>query len=60
MKFTVWQDKVGTWRWTLRARNGLIIADSAQGYAARRSAVAMCRRINADIQIVYEADDGHA
>jgi uncharacterized protein YegP (UPF0339 family) len=52
MKFTIWQDKAGAWRWTLRARNGLIIADSAQGYASRRSVVAMCRRINFVFQIV--------
>lgn len=59
MKFTIWQDKAGAWRWTLHARNGLIIADSAQGYAARRSAVAMCKRINMTFPILDGAD-GHA
>lgn len=57
MKFTIWQDKAGAWRWTLRARNGLIIADSAQGYAARRSVVAMCKRINYTFPIVDGTDD---
>jgi uncharacterized protein YegP (UPF0339 family) len=46
MKFTIWQDKAGGWRWTLHARNGKVIADSAEGYVSRRSAVAMCKRIN--------------
>ena len=54
MKFTIWKDAAGKWRWTLRARNGLIIADCAQGngYASRRSAVAMCKRINYTFPIV--------
>jgi len=58
MKFTVWKDAAGRWRWTLKARNGLIIADSGQSYASRRSVVAMCKRINYTFQIV--SADGHA
>jgi uncharacterized protein YegP (UPF0339 family) len=46
MKFTLWRDKAGEWRWTLRAKNGRIIADSAEGYCAKRSAIAMCKKIN--------------
>jgi len=52
MKFTIWQDKAGAWRWTLRARNGLIIADSAQGYASRAQVKRMCARINFVFPIV--------
>ena len=46
MKFTIWTDTRGEWRWTLRARNGRIVADSAEGYKSRRHAREMCKRIN--------------
>ena len=32
MKFEVYQDKRGEWRWRLRARNGRQIAASGEGY----------------------------
>lgn len=31
-KFQVYKDRAGEWRWRLRADNGEIIADSAEGY----------------------------
>lgn len=36
--FEVYQDRGGDWRWRLRAVNGRIVADSAEGYASRRNA----------------------
>lgn len=33
MKFHYYKARDGQWRWRLRARNGRIIADSAEGYA---------------------------
>ncbi|MFQ5918461.1 MAG: YegP family protein [Thermoplasmata archaeon] len=38
-KFEVFQDKAGEYRWYLRAGNGEIIADSAEGYANKTSAL---------------------
>lgn len=32
-QFELYQDAAGQWRWRLRAKNGEIVADSAQGYA---------------------------
>lgn len=49
MKFIIWQDARGEWRWTLRARNHKIISDSSEGYKSRRHCVAMCKKINPDI-----------
>ena len=50
MKFILWVDKNGEWRWTLRnAKNGKIVADSAEGYTAKRNAIAMCKKINPSI-----------
>jgi len=39
MKFEYYQDEVGEWRWTLRARNGEIVADGAEGYASKANVV---------------------
>lgn len=36
--FEIYKDKGGEWRWRLRARNGRIVADSAEGYASKRNA----------------------
>jgi len=32
-KFEYYRDRAGEWRWHLKAPNGLIIADSGQGYS---------------------------
>jgi uncharacterized protein YegP (UPF0339 family) len=36
--FEIYNDTQGDWRWRLRARNGRIVADSAEGYASKRNA----------------------
>ncbi len=35
MRFHVYQDKAGQWRWRLWAANNRIVADSGEGYASR-------------------------
>ncbi|GJD53414.1 hypothetical protein OPKNFCMD_6189 [Methylobacterium crusticola] len=35
MRFELYRDAPGHWRWRLRARNGEVVADSAEGYARR-------------------------
>lgn len=35
MKFLIFKDKSGEWRWRLKAENGRIIADSGDGYKKR-------------------------
>lgn len=43
LTLTVFRDRAGRWRWRMQARNGRIVADSAEGYTrrsdARRAAV---------------------
>jgi uncharacterized protein YegP (UPF0339 family) len=51
MHFTIWKDTAGQWRWTLRARNGKIVADSSEGYGRRASAVRMCTKINSTFPV---------
>lgn len=38
MKFHIYQDVKGEWRWRLKARNGRVVADSGEGYARKRNA----------------------
>jgi len=35
MRFELYRDAKGEWRWRLRARNGEVIADSGEGYVRR-------------------------
>ncbi len=35
MRFELYRDGGGQWRWRLRAQNGNVIADSAEGYVHR-------------------------
>lgn len=38
-RFETYVDKAGAYRWRLRARNGLIVADSAEGYDKKSNAL---------------------
>jgi len=60
MKFHVYQDLKGEWRWRLVADNGRIMADSAEGYVSESN---VCRAISTlittllidqDIEVVKE------
>lgn len=44
MRFVVYHDAGKGWRWRLKAANGLVIADSGEGYATRSNAVRAVRR----------------
>lgn len=35
MRFELYRDAGGQWRWRLRARNGEVVADSGEGYVRR-------------------------
>ncbi len=35
MRFELYRDSSGEWRWRLRVDNGNVIADSGEGYARR-------------------------
>lgn len=43
--FEVYQDSGGQWRWRLWAKNGKIVADSAEGYVRQSQAIRMCERL---------------
>ncbi|MGU3539205.1 YegP family protein [Methylobacterium sp. A54F] len=35
MRFELYRDASGHWRWRLRTQNGNVVADSGEGYARR-------------------------
>lgn len=37
-KLQFYRDAAGAWRWRIRARNGLVVADSAEGYSSKPKA----------------------
>lgn len=38
-KFEIYKDRVGEWRWRLKAKNGENIAPSSQGHPSKRLAI---------------------
>ena len=49
MKFTLYKDKAGEWRWSLASRrNGRIVADGGEGYKRFSSMLRTLRRVFAD------------
>lgn len=38
MRWEVYEDQEGAWRWRAIARNGRVVADGAEGYASERNA----------------------
>ena len=59
MKFEIYKDENGDWRWRLVARNGRIIAVSGEGYKRRGHAEDMVHKIRSlaletEIRIVGE------
>lgn len=45
MKFIIYKDRKGEYRWTLESRNGKKIADSAEGYKTKAHARKMVSKI---------------
>jgi uncharacterized protein YegP (UPF0339 family) len=43
-RVTVYRDEGSLWRWHAKARNGLIVGDSGQGYSRKDSALRAARR----------------
>lgn len=49
MKFEVYQDEAGEWRWRLVAANGEKVADSGEGYTRERDARRAIARIRGEV-----------
>ncbi len=55
MKFYIYKDRAGEWRWRLKARNGRIVADSGEGYKTRAGARAAVDRVAHGVHAYVEA-----
>lgn len=53
MKFEVWKNAKGEWRWRARARNGKIVATAGESFRGRSGAMK-------GIRILTKADKGTA
>ena len=54
MRFELHKDAAGDWRWRLRATNGNVVADSAEGYRHREDCergIALVKS-SADAQVI--------
>jgi uncharacterized protein YegP (UPF0339 family) len=51
-KIVIYQDSSGEWRWRLVAKNGRIVADSAEGYSKLSNAERAASRF---LDIVFDA-----
>jgi uncharacterized protein len=45
MKYCIYKDAKGEWRWRLRAKNGEIIADSGEGYTSKANCEAAIKLV---------------
>lgn len=57
MKFIIYKDIKGEYRWTLEARNGKKIADSAEGYKRKTQVVKMVNKITVMVGIAKVIDE---
>jgi uncharacterized protein YegP (UPF0339 family) len=55
MKFKIYQDKAGLYRWTFGNRNGRKMADSGEGYNTRHGARRALNRFISLIEANFEA-----
>ena len=54
MRVHVYRDGAGEFRWKLRADNGEIVADSAEGYRHKGYAITMVKKLNPAAELVIE------
>lgn len=56
MKYTLYQDKTGEYRWRLKHANGNILATSSEGYSSRAAALKCIENVknSGDAEVVEE------
>jgi uncharacterized protein YegP (UPF0339 family) len=55
MKVHVYEGDDGFWYWRLKAGNGEIISDSAEGYRHKGYAISMAEKLNPNAELVIES-----
>lgn len=59
-RIEVYQDKGGEFRWHLKAGNGEVVSDSAEGYTRVADAYRAAVRVHPDVPIYRLTDDAYA
>jgi uncharacterized protein YegP (UPF0339 family) len=54
MKVIVYKDEAGEFRWKLKAENGEIISDSAEGYHHKGYAISMAEKLSPGAELVID------
>jgi uncharacterized protein YegP (UPF0339 family) len=54
VRVVVYQGDDGFWYWHLKAENGEIISDSAEGYRHKGYAISMAEKLNPNAELVIE------
>ena len=54
MKVVVYEGGDGFWYWHLKAENGEIISDSAEGYRHKGYAISMAKKLNPGAELVID------
>jgi uncharacterized protein len=54
MKMVVYRDNADEYRWQLRADNGKVVGDSAEGYVDKSHALEMAQKVSPDAELVIE------
>lgn len=55
MKFELYKDAKGEWRWRLKASNGKIVADSAESYVNKSDCehgISLVTSVNAETPVI--------
>lgn len=57
MKFTLYKDKAGEWRWRLKHSNGNILATASEGYSSKASALKCIENVQASASAEVVEED---
>jgi uncharacterized protein YegP (UPF0339 family) len=57
MKFHVYKDHKGEWRWRLKAANSKIVADSSEGYSSKQACLSGINLVKGSTNIPIVEDD---
>jgi uncharacterized protein len=57
MKFHIYKDSAGEWRWRLKAANGRTIADSGEGYSTKSNCRRAVNELSGATNIPVDEDD---
>lgn len=58
LKIEMYKDRRGQWRWRMLARNGKVIADSAESYSKRGNVVRAARSVRQSLANIVDIKDG--